>query len=458
MNGGAVGTRVRPPGTALRGHGARGTAYSSSPISAVRKLERLMDEPAPAGRTLSGGGRGFGVAAPPGLEQSRHVQDRRDLAVAQDGETGDGGQPVEEPARRPDDDLGPPGEAVHGETDALVPCSTTMTTSVDGGSPATREERAQAHVGKGAALQAEHALGRLAGHVGGRSRQRTTPDIGNHERQAAHPSQQPFDDREGQRHADAELRALPGRLSTSTEPPRASTCLRTTSRPTPRPEAPDTWRAVERAALKISRSISPSVGGGPRPPGPAHARGRGSARDRGPAPSSSISSTMSLPSCRARSSTRAVASLPARTRASGASRPWSTALRTRCVSGALSCSMTELSTSTPWSETTSSTCFSLADRQVAHGPAMAAEQRPDRHHAHPAHGAVQARQQPLQRAIGVREPGGPLLLDREAQAAARDRDLAGGAEQVVEPVHVDPKRRAASALGVQVVLDCGRAR
>ncbi|GIV00944.1 MAG: hypothetical protein KatS3mg014_2559 [Actinomycetota bacterium] len=139
----------------------------------------------------------------------------------------------------------------------------------------------------------------------------------------------------------------PRRLRTSTLPPIRSMFVRTTSMPTPRPETFVTRSAVEKPGRKmrsrISRSLRRVAWSGPTKP-----RSSALANTRSgsiPAPSSVISMFTWPPSWNARTSRRPSAGFPAASRASGASIPWSTALRTRCVSGSLIASMIERSSS-----------------------------------------------------------------------------------------------------------------
>ena len=90
-----------------------------------------------------------------------------------------------------------------------------------------------------------------------------------------------------------------------------------------------------------------------------------------PAPSSAIAMMTCEPACRADSEIRPAGDLPARRLASGSSMPWSTALRTRCVSGSSSSSRIRLSISVSSPVTVSSTslCWSRARSRTLLGTA-----------------------------------------------------------------------------------------
>ncbi len=139
----------------------------------------------------------------------------------------------------------------------------------------------------------------------------------------------------------------PGAESTSTVPPIFSRLVLTTSMPTPRPETLVTAAAVEKPRRKIrprmSRSLmrrSCSAVTSPRSTAFA-ATFAGSI----PAPSSITSTTTWPPWWYARRRSVPVAGFPAATRASGFSIPWSTELRTMCVSGSLTASRSVRSSS-----------------------------------------------------------------------------------------------------------------
>ena len=130
---------------------------------------------------------------------------------------------------------------------------------------------------------------------------------------------------------------MPTRLCTSIVPPIFSMFVFTTSMPTPRPETFVTAAAVEKPGRKIrlvtSRApIRATCSAVSRPFSTALAPMTAGSM---PLPSSVISMLTWPPSWKARSSSRPSAGLPAATRTSGVSMAWSTALRTRWVSGSL---------------------------------------------------------------------------------------------------------------------------
>ena len=79
------------------------------------------------------------------------------------------------------------------------------------------------------------------------------------------------------------------------------------------------------------------------------------------------------------------AGLPAAARASGGSRPWSTALRTRCRSGSSSASTSSLSSSVSSPASSRRARLPSASAEVAHGAVVLAEDAADRDHAQPHH-------------------------------------------------------------------------
>lgn len=128
-------------------------------------------------------------------------------------------------------------------------------------------------------------------------------------------------------------------------PPSAWMFLRTTSMPTPRPEMLETTAAVEKPGAKIRLSISSSdscASGAMMPRSIALALTRARSMPR---PSSATVMTMRPDWCAADRVTTPSPSLPAALRSAGVSRPWSTALRIRWVSGSPMRSTTVLSTS-----------------------------------------------------------------------------------------------------------------
>ena len=139
----------------------------------------------------------------------------------------------------------------------------------------------------------------------------------------------------------------PTRLSTSTVPWRRSTLSRTTSRPTPRPERSVTTSLVDRPGWKIramaSRGLIAAASAelmAPRVTAAAF-----TAAGSTPAPSSWSSTTSVPPRCDAATEMLPSRGLPSRSRTSGASSPWSSALRIRWVRGPRICSRTARSTS-----------------------------------------------------------------------------------------------------------------
>ena len=137
----------------------------------------------------------------------------------------------------------------------------------------------------------------------------------------------------------------PGSLDSATEPRSDSMFLRTTSMPTPRPLRFVTFSAVEKPGSKIRFRICASGGSTPRSTSP-RSQARCSTRSRWiPRPSSSIRITMLPASWHAASVRRPCGGLPAATRSAGGSSPWSSALRTTCISGSVIRSTTDLSSS-----------------------------------------------------------------------------------------------------------------
>jgi hypothetical protein len=152
---------------------------------------------------------------------------------------------------------------------------------------------------------------------------------------------------------------VPGFDCTSTVPPIFSMLVLTTSMPTPRPETLVTFSAVENPGRKIrftpSRSpMRAACSGVIRPFSTALRRILSPSR---PPPSSEISMMTWPPSWYARSSRRPSAGLPTATRLSGFSMPWSTELRTMCVSGSLMASTIVLSSSVSLPSISMRTCL-----------------------------------------------------------------------------------------------------
>ncbi len=162
----------------------------------------------------------------------------------------------------------------------------------------------------------------------------------------------------------------------STLPPIFSMLVRTTSMPTPRPDTLVTASAVEKPGRKTRsrtarRLMAASSSGVTRPFSTALRPTRAGSM---PAPSSAISMTTWPDSWYARRVSVPRRGLPAASRASGVSMPWSTELRTTWVSGSLTASsrvrsssvsrpcMTR-STSLPhWADRSRTTRGSLAHR------------------------------------------------------------------------------------------------
>ena len=148
-------------------------------------------------------------------------------------------------------------------------------------------------------------------------------------------------------------------LWTSTVPPVFSMLVRTTSIPTPRPETLVTFSAVEKPGMKMRRRISRSPMWVARSAVmmPRSMALRRTLSGSIPAPSSVISMLTCPPSWNARKCRRPVAGLPAATRASAVSMPWSIELRTMWTSGSLIASMTVRSSSVSLPSSSRSTCL-----------------------------------------------------------------------------------------------------
>ena len=171
-----------------------------------------------------------------------------------------------------------------------------------------------------------------------------------------------------------------------------------------------------------------------------------------PAPSSAISMTMLPPSCEALQRSVACAGLPAAARRSRDSMPWSTLLRTMCISGSLMSSTTlrSSSVSSPVQHQLDVLAGLLAE--VADQPRHLLERLADRHHAHRhrvalqvAGDALQLRQAAAEALVGGRARGpGPRPGSR-----LRDHELADHVDQVVQlaGVDLDRARRLAGAAG-----------
>ena len=147
---------------------------------------------------------------------------------------------------------------------------------------------------------------------------------------------------------------------TSMVPLRSSTTVRTTSRPTPRPELWVTSAWVEKPGenRKCSRAGPVAVEStGSRPRSTATARTWSSSMPR---PSSDTSITTVEPAARAETVTVACAGLPAWIRWAGVSQPWSTAFVTRCRSESATASSTRVSSSTSWPSRTSVTSLAVS--------------------------------------------------------------------------------------------------
>ena len=143
-------------------------------------------------------------------------------------------------------------------------------------------------------------------------------------------------------------------LSISMVPRRASMLRLTTSMPTPRPERLVIAAAVEKPGAKIICSSSPSPMVAPGAISPcASALARTRARLM-PRPSSWMAISTSPPACRADSTMRPAAGLPAGARSSAGSRPWSQLLRITWIIGSARRSITVLSTSVASPSVTSS--------------------------------------------------------------------------------------------------------
>ena len=146
------------------------------------------------------------------------------------------------------------------------------------------------------------------------------------------------------------------REAISTPPPRDSMLRRTTSMPTPRPDTSVTSCAVENPASNSScqTSESDASAGSERPR--CAARARINSRSS-PRPSSDTSITTLPPRWLAARLTVPVGGFPAATRTSGDSSPWSTELRTRCVSGSEIFSISPRSSSVVSPDVVNSTCL-----------------------------------------------------------------------------------------------------
>ncbi len=140
----------------------------------------------------------------------------------------------------------------------------------------------------------------------------------------------------------------PGSDSTSMMPDRREMLVFTTSIPTPRPDISSATSLVEtpgrKIRLKTSRRVSsPACCASTTPRSTAFCTRR--LRSSSPAPSSSTVMTTWLPRCSAEMPMVPTSALPARTRASGRSMPWSMQLRMTCISGSDSSSTISLSSS-----------------------------------------------------------------------------------------------------------------
>ena len=156
------------------------------------------------------------------------------------------------------------------------------------------------------------------------------------------------------------VRPWPCWLRMSMVPARARRRVATTSSPTPRPEISVTMSRVENPGSKVRRAISASVGMASASSSPrSTARLRMSRRSR-PRPSSATCTVTTWPR---RATVRVMVpagGLPARARASGSSRPWSTALRRMCSKGSVNWFSTSASTRISWPTTTSCACLPVA--------------------------------------------------------------------------------------------------
>ncbi len=154
----------------------------------------------------------------------------------------------------------------------------------------------------------------------------------------------------------------PASVSTWISPLSRLTLVRTTSRPTPRPEVWVTAEAVLKPGTKIRFRTSPSgsVAASAAGRNPRSTAWRRSISVSIPRPSSSTSTRMKLPSWEAERVTWPEAALPRLSRSAAGSIPWATAFWIRCSSGSAICSMIPLSTSADSPRTVRVTDFPVA--------------------------------------------------------------------------------------------------
>ena len=137
--------------------------------------------------------------------------------------------------------------------------------------------------------------------------------------------------------------------------------------------------------------------------------------------------------------------LPAATRTSGISMPWSMELRTRCTSGSPIFSSTVLSSSVVSPVTLQLDLLAETLAEVAHQAREAVEHEADGQHAHAhdaflqrAHVALELRERAAQFAgLAAFERRGEL-----AQYGLRDHELADGVQQLVDLLDADADRAA----------------
>ena len=223
----------------------------------------------------------------------------------------------------------------------------------------------------------------------------------------------------------------PGSDWTSIAPLRSPTTVRTTSRPTPRPEVwviSDRGREAGREdGLQQRPARRGSVSAGTRPRAMAAVRKASSST---PFPSSATSMTTVEPAARADTVTVAWPGLPRATRSAGVSQPWSTALVTRWRSESATVSSTRVSSSTSWPVRMRRT--SLASGPVAGELADELREAGDhtayRDHRE-AHGPVAHRPEPALRVLAAARAARGWRPQLVAEGDERVQRLRGGVRQ-----------------------------
>ena len=192
--------------------------------------------------------------------------------------------------------------------------------------------------------------------------------------------------------------------------------------------------AVEKPGVKMSSAAraASTAAASPDSMRPRSTALRATRAGSTPRPSSRTSITTPPPAWRAATVRRPRGGLPAATRSSGGSRPWSSALRTRCTSGSPIASTTRAVQLGLLADELEVDLLVQARREVADEPREAQQHGLDRDHPDAHDELLQRVRAAGQLRHRLPEPGHAGLRDERLDVGALDDELAHGVQEVVE--------------------------